>query len=266
MHHRLGAGLCTRGAAAVSKLPRSGCESSPCPLLHLLPQMGFISSPSLSCGVYCHLVHGKQLFPFARFRRLPWQSGGDEQEVLTMSRRSAVGPQHHFGRRVSKQASLTRGSCGQTSCRRLPTPGASWRARGPMVFLPGNGREGGSRGILAVGGQLSLAGPMGETTRFRVARCGVEEHHGHLSPRFSPQPPPLTSASAAASWSTRSQPKTSATACRGTRAAASPGTMAGASELTVAGLSSSCGSRAPRAHRYLPDSSTPPDPAPGLPQ
>lgn len=95
-----------------------------------------------------------------------------------------------------------------------------------------------------------------------MPKRGAEGHRGRLSPRFPPQLPPLTSASAAASWSTRSQLKTSATACRGTRAAASPGTMAGASGPTVAGPSSSCGSRAPRARRYPPGSSAPPQPLP----
>lgn len=92
---------------------------------------------------------------------------------------------------------------------------------------------------------------------------GVEGNCGHVSPPFPPQLPLLTSASAAASWSTRSRLKTSTTACRGTRAAASPGTTAAASGPMVAAPSSSCGSRALRARRYLPDSPRPPGDARG---
>lgn len=125
---------------------------------------------------------------------------------------------------------------------------------GSWVFSLAMGRE----EIFGSGGvQLSSAGPVGYKRHFWVPK------RGRLSPPFPPQPPPLTSASAAASWSTRSRPKTSATACRGTRAAASPGTTAGASGPTAAGPSSSCGSLGPRARRYPLGSSVPPGPCPG---
>lgn len=78
------------------------------------------------------LDHGKWL-PWFFSRFLSQQRGSDKQEVLTTCR--------VLGWRVSKQTSLVRGLCGQTSCR---VPAGSQRqlaVPGLVDFLLGNGKR-----------------------------------------------------------------------------------------------------------------------------